>query len=127
MRIDPWSATATKYSSCRSLIATVHRVLVVTPGLRRACRPSRQPFPSDGSRCGRCRDLRAGAATCPTACENTLRATFHSGGHVELTWTLRRWSSRQDSWEASITTWLDAGEQLTTLAADVRAYLHRQS
>lgn len=54
-----------------------------------------------------------------------LTADFHSGGHVELRWTLGRWISRQDSWEASVTTWLEAGQQMTMLAADVRAFLAR--
>jgi hypothetical protein len=52
-----------------------------------------------------------------------LAATFHSGGHVELRWTLRSWASRQDPWEASVTTWLESGQQMTMLAADVRAFL----
>lgn len=30
-----------------------------------------------------------------------LRAAFHSGGHVELTWTLRPWASSRSSWETS--------------------------
>ncbi|MFL6145140.1 MAG: DUF6228 family protein [Labedaea sp.] len=47
-----------------------------------------------------------------------LRAVFHSRGHVSLTSTLRPWISR-DTWEASITTWQEAGEQMTGLAADV--------
>jgi hypothetical protein len=54
-----------------------------------------------------------------------LTATFHSGGHVELRWMLRPWVSRQDSWEASVTTWLEAGQQMTVLAADIRAFLTR--
>lgn len=54
-----------------------------------------------------------------------LRAAFHSGGHVQLTWILRTWGSRQDSWEASITTWVEGGEQLTALAADIRDFLTR--
>ncbi len=51
-----------------------------------------------------------------------LRAVFHSGGHVSLTWTLRPWNSR-DTWEASITTRQEAGEQMAALAADVRHFL----
>lgn len=54
-----------------------------------------------------------------------LRAVHHSGGHVELTWTLRPWSPQQASWETSITTWAEAGQQLTGLAADVHAFLAR--
>jgi hypothetical protein len=55
-----------------------------------------------------------------------LRAVFHSRGHVSLTWTLRPWVSR-DTWEASITTWQEAGEQMAALAADVRHFLLRPS
>lgn len=54
-----------------------------------------------------------------------LTAAFHSRGHVELRWALRPWASRQDSWEASVTTWLEAGQQMTVLAADIRAFLTR--
>lgn len=54
-----------------------------------------------------------------------LAAIFHSGGHVELRWTLRPWGSWQESWEASVTTWLEAGQQMTMLAADVHAFLAR--
>jgi Family of unknown function (DUF6228) len=52
-------------------------------------------------------------------------ATFHSRGHVELRWTLRPRVTMQDSWEASVTTWLEAGQQMTGLAADVRDFLAR--
>ena len=52
-----------------------------------------------------------------------LRATFHSGGHVALTWDLQPWASRSDSWRASVTTWVEAGEQMSNLAADVRQFL----
>jgi hypothetical protein len=54
-----------------------------------------------------------------------LTAAFHSRGHVELRWTLRPRVSRQDSWEASVTTWLEAGQQMTMLTADIRAFLTR--
>ena len=52
-------------------------------------------------------------------------ATFHSGGHVALRWELRPWLSMADSWEASITTWVEAGEQMRRLAADLDGYLPR--
>lgn len=52
-----------------------------------------------------------------------VRATFHSRGHVSLTWTLR--SHLTDGWEVSVTTWQEAGEQMRTLAADVRDFLDR--
>ncbi|MEV7027978.1 DUF6228 family protein [Kitasatospora sp. NPDC093558] len=53
----------------------------------------------------------------------TVGAAFRSGGHVGLTWTLRPWRSACCGWEASVTTWLDAGEQMSALAADVRSLL----
>jgi hypothetical protein len=56
-----------------------------------------------------------------------LRAVFRSGGHVGLTWTLRPWTIRENSWEASATTWLEAGEQMAALAADVRSFLDRDN
>lgn len=52
-----------------------------------------------------------------------LTAVFHSGGHIELRWTLQPWVSRQDSWKASVTTWVEGGQQLTDLVADVRTFL----
>jgi hypothetical protein len=55
----------------------------------------------------------------------TLRASFHSGGHVELTWILRPWAPHQNQWEASVITWVEGGEQLTAPAADVRDLLAR--
>lgn len=55
----------------------------------------------------------------------TLTAAFHSGGHVELTWKLRPWSPQQAAWEASLTTWIEGGQQLTSLASDLRAFLAR--
>ena len=53
----------------------------------------------------------------------TVRATFHSRGHVALTWELQPWVSRSDTWRASITTWVEAGEQMSNLAADLREFL----
>ncbi|TWG23037.1 hypothetical protein FHX75_121583 [Micromonospora palomenae] len=52
-----------------------------------------------------------------------VRAVFHSRGHVALTWDLQPWASRADTWRASITTWLEAGEQMSRLAADLREFL----
>jgi hypothetical protein len=48
---------------------------------------------------------------------------FHTGGHVTPAWNLRRWPARSDTWQASITTWLEAGEQMSDLAADLREFL----
>jgi hypothetical protein len=55
----------------------------------------------------------------------SVRASFHSGGHVALTWNLRPWLTRSDNWQASITTWLEAGEQMASLAADLLEFLPR--
>ncbi|MFE7705828.1 DUF6228 family protein [Streptomyces sp. NPDC057486] len=53
----------------------------------------------------------------------TVSAAFRSGGYVGLTWALRPWTQAAGGWGASVTTWLEAGEQMTSLAADVRAFL----
>ncbi|MFI7103324.1 DUF6228 family protein [Streptomyces sp. NPDC050161] len=51
-----------------------------------------------------------------------LRAIFQSGGHIGLTWTFRP-GTIAASWEAAVTTWVEGGEQLAALAADVRQFL----
>jgi hypothetical protein len=51
-----------------------------------------------------------------------LTAACHSGGHVELCWTIRPWITRND-WEASLTTWIEGGQQMTELAAAIEAFL----
>jgi hypothetical protein len=57
-----------------------------------------------------------------------LRAVFVSGGHVRLTWTLRPWrASSVGRWEATVTTELEAGEQMAALAADIRYFLHHDA
>ncbi|MEV5510166.1 DUF6228 family protein [Streptomyces orinoci] len=56
----------------------------------------------------------------------TISAAFRSGGHVGLTWTLRPWRSAAGGWEASLTTWIEAGEQMSALAADIRHFLTQQ-
>ncbi|MEU9070141.1 DUF6228 family protein [Streptomyces sp. NPDC048109] len=53
----------------------------------------------------------------------TVSAVFQSGGHVGLTWSLQPWPQATGGWGASVTTWLEAGEQMTSLAADVRHFL----
>ncbi|MFD4634527.1 DUF6228 family protein [Streptomyces sp. NPDC058284] len=53
----------------------------------------------------------------------TASAVFRSGGHVGVTWVLRPWPQAAGGWGASVTTWLEAGEQMASLAADVRAFL----
>ena len=52
-----------------------------------------------------------------------VRAVFHSRGHVALTWTLQPWTTQPDTWQASITTWVEAGAQMSALAADMNAFL----
>ncbi|MEV7220815.1 DUF6228 family protein [Streptomyces sp. NPDC093681] len=52
-----------------------------------------------------------------------VSAVFRSGGHVGLTWSLQPWPQAAGGWGASVTTWLEAGEQMTSLAADVRHFL----
>ncbi|MFB7947951.1 DUF6228 family protein [Kitasatospora phosalacinea] len=52
-----------------------------------------------------------------------LRAAFRSGGHVGLSWVLRPWRAADGAWRAEATTWLEAGEQLAALAAEVEAFL----
>lgn len=54
----------------------------------------------------------------------TISAVFRSGGHVGLTWTLRPWPAKHGGWSTAVTTWQEAGEQMTALAADVRDFLH---
>lgn len=51
-----------------------------------------------------------------------LTATFRSGGHVELCWTIRPWVTRSD-WEVSVTTWVEGGQQMTGLAAAIKGLL----
>ncbi|MFF0747204.1 DUF6228 family protein [Streptomyces sp. NPDC004111] len=55
-----------------------------------------------------------------------VSAVFRSGGHVGLTWTLRPWTQDTGGWNASVTTWLEAGEQMTSLATQVRAFLTQE-
>ena len=53
-----------------------------------------------------------------------ITAVFRSGGHVGLAWTLRPWPAKHGGWSTTVTTWQEAGEQMTALAADVHAFLH---
>ncbi|MDO0913810.1 DUF6228 family protein [Streptomyces sp. DT2A-34] len=52
-----------------------------------------------------------------------VSAVFRSGGHVGPTCTLRPWPNAAGGWNASVTTWLEAGEQMSTFAADIRRLL----
>ncbi|MFD6104951.1 DUF6228 family protein [Nocardia salmonicida] len=47
----------------------------------------------------------------------------HILGHVQLDWTLTRQTSGRNSWAATTTTCLEAGEQLRQLAAAVHRFL----
>ncbi|WP_328322971.1 MULTISPECIES: DUF6228 family protein [unclassified Streptomyces] len=51
-----------------------------------------------------------------------VAATFGSGGHVYLSWTLRSGFFPED-WKCTVTNVIEAGEGMTVLAADVRAFL----
>lgn len=53
-----------------------------------------------------------------------LEASFGSGGHVQLNWTLLP-TLISPSWQATVTTWIEAGEQMSALAADTRSFLTR--
>lgn len=53
----------------------------------------------------------------------TVTAVFRSGGRIALTWELRPRRIGACGWAASVTTVLEAGEQLAALAADVRHFL----
>ncbi|MFJ6082884.1 DUF6228 family protein [Streptomyces sp. NPDC092369] len=52
-----------------------------------------------------------------------VSAVFRSGGYVGLTWTLRPWPRAAGGWSSSVTTWVESGEQLACLAADIRHFL----
>ncbi|MGW8954974.1 DUF6228 family protein [Streptomyces sp. NPDC055709] len=52
-----------------------------------------------------------------------VSAVFRAGGHVGLTWTLRPWPEAAGGWTASVTTWLEAGEQMASLTSDIRHFL----
>ncbi|WP_217251556.1 DUF6228 family protein [Streptomyces sp. AC602_WCS936] len=54
----------------------------------------------------------------------TVTAVFRAGGHVGLTWTLQPWPTAAGGRAGYVTTWLEAGEQMSILAADLRHFLH---
>ncbi|MER5432348.1 DUF6228 family protein [Streptomyces sp. NPDC002588] len=51
-----------------------------------------------------------------------LTATFGSGGHVHLCWTLQS-DFFPGGWKSTVTTVIEAGEGMTAVAADVREFL----
>ncbi|MEU9107168.1 DUF6228 family protein [Streptomyces xanthophaeus] len=53
----------------------------------------------------------------------TVSAVFRTGGYVGLTWTVRPWRAAAGGWSTSVTTWLEAGEQMASFASDVRHFL----
>jgi hypothetical protein len=56
--------------------------------------------------------------------EVEIGAVSISGGHVELTCTLRPdWNLAGDMWKASVTVSVEAGEQMRAVAADVYRFL----
>ncbi|MFH7594315.1 DUF6228 family protein [Streptomyces racemochromogenes] len=54
-----------------------------------------------------------------------LTATFQAGGHVQLRWALRAGVFAEDAWECSVTTTLEAGEQMSRLSSELRRFLHQ--
>ncbi|WP_324606264.1 DUF6228 family protein [Streptomyces globisporus] len=44
---------------------------------------------------------------------------------VRLSWGLRSGIFAEDSWGCSVTTTLEAGEQMSSVASDVRGFLHQ--
>ncbi|WP_240811018.1 DUF6228 family protein [Streptomyces tendae] len=52
-----------------------------------------------------------------------VSAVFRSGGYVGLTWNLHPWPKAAGRWGAAVTTWLEAGEQMASLASDIRQFL----
>ncbi|MBD0694102.1 DUF6228 family protein [Streptomyces sp. CBMA123] len=54
-----------------------------------------------------------------------VTATFGSGGHVYLSWTLRSGFFPED-WKCTVTNVVESGEGMTTLAADVREFLGQE-
>ncbi|MFE3988954.1 DUF6228 family protein [Nocardia tengchongensis] len=59
-------------------------------------------------------------------CTNHLaiEAGFSSGAHVELRWTVSP-TLTDLSWRATVSTRIEAGEQISALAVDTRSFLTR--
>ncbi|MEW1699871.1 DUF6228 family protein [Streptomyces sp. NPDC091278] len=55
-----------------------------------------------------------------------VSAVFRSGGHMGLTWSLRSQGGTADDWAVSVTTWLEGGEQMTSLVSALRHFLDRE-
>ncbi|MFD5549532.1 DUF6228 family protein [Streptomyces goshikiensis] len=56
-----------------------------------------------------------------------VSAVFRPGGYVNLTWTLRPWRTAAGGWSASVTTRLEAGEQMASFAAEIRHFLEGEA
>lgn len=54
-----------------------------------------------------------------------VTATFGSGGHVYLGWTPRSGFFPGD-WNCTVTTVIEAGEEMTAVAAELRAFLREE-
>ncbi|MFD3506609.1 DUF6228 family protein [Nocardia sp. NPDC058666] len=52
-----------------------------------------------------------------------VEAVFGSRGYVGLTWTVRPWRHADGNWTASTTVVVEAGEQMSRLAADLNRVL----
>ncbi|CAL9333896.1 hypothetical protein SUDANB21_00137 [Streptomyces sp. enrichment culture] len=64
-----------------------------------------------------------GARTWHSLCDDlTLSAEHHSGGHVRLTWVISD-GVPSEEWRFETSTWHEAGEDMRTLAADIRAFI----
>ncbi|MFF3305648.1 DUF6228 family protein [Streptomyces sp. NPDC002908] len=59
----------------------------------------------------------------PVGSGRLVAAVFRPGGNVGLTWPVRPWPQSSGGWNASVTTWLEGGEQMATLAAGTRCFL----
>ncbi len=55
-----------------------------------------------------------------------VAATFGRGGHVYVRWTLRA-DVFDNGWECTVSTVVEAGEEMAALAADLRAFLGQGS
>ncbi|GAA2998280.1 hypothetical protein GCM10020229_08340 [Kitasatospora albolonga] len=52
-----------------------------------------------------------------------VAAEFRSPGLVGLTWTVRPWRAVEGGWAAEVTTWVEAGAQLSGLAGELERVL----
>lgn len=50
-------------------------------------------------------------------------ARYESGGHIELTWTLKPWRRLYGDWSATVVTWLDAGAARDAFVGELWQFL----